>query len=99
MMRMVFITDIPGIENVRIYSYRELRSATEDFSLANKIGEGGFGSVFKVSRHPLDLILLVPPPPPRPPLFFFFWLLFVCGCGWGVGGEGGGGWTGGWDGG
>ncbi|XP_008804702.1 cold-responsive protein kinase 1 [Phoenix dactylifera] len=39
--------DIPGIENVRIYTYKELRSATEDFSSANKIGEGGFGSVFK----------------------------------------------------
>ncbi|XP_073107531.1 cold-responsive protein kinase 1 isoform X1 [Elaeis guineensis] len=39
--------DIPGVENVRIYTYKELRSATEDFCLTNKIGEGGFGSVFK----------------------------------------------------
>ncbi|OMP07784.1 hypothetical protein COLO4_07048 [Corchorus olitorius] len=36
-----------GIQNVRFYTYKELRSATEDFSLANKIGEGGFGSVYK----------------------------------------------------
>ncbi|CAL9192461.1 unnamed protein product, partial [Musa hybrid cultivar] len=39
--------DIPGIENVRIYSYKELRNATGDFSLTNKVGEGGFGSVYK----------------------------------------------------
>ncbi|CAD5187790.1 unnamed protein product [Musa acuminata subsp. malaccensis] len=35
------------IENVKIYSYNELRHATEDFSLGNKIGEGGFGYVYK----------------------------------------------------
>ncbi|XVF87956.1 hypothetical protein PTKIN_Ptkin19aG0010100 [Pterospermum kingtungense] len=35
------------IHNVKFYSYKELRIATEDFSLANKIGEGGFGSVYK----------------------------------------------------
>ncbi|XP_008806824.2 cold-responsive protein kinase 1-like isoform X2 [Phoenix dactylifera] len=39
--------DIPGIENVRIYSYNELRNATGDFSTANKVGEGGFGSVYR----------------------------------------------------
>ncbi|THU51419.1 hypothetical protein C4D60_Mb06t30840 [Musa balbisiana] len=39
--------DIPGMENMTIYSYKELSSATEDFSPGNKIGEGGFGSVYK----------------------------------------------------
>lgn len=39
--------DISGIENVKIYSYKELRKATVDFSPANKVGEGGFGSVYK----------------------------------------------------
>ncbi|XP_057949755.1 probable LRR receptor-like serine/threonine-protein kinase At1g56130 isoform X2 [Malania oleifera] len=29
------------------FSYAELRAATDDFSPANKLGEGGFGSVFK----------------------------------------------------
>ncbi|KAF6147881.1 hypothetical protein GIB67_014461 [Kingdonia uniflora] len=29
------------------YSYDELKSATDDFSHANKLGEGGFGPVFK----------------------------------------------------
>lgn len=41
-------TEFSGIHNVRLYTYKELRMATEDFSPANKIGEGGFGSVFKV---------------------------------------------------
>ncbi|XP_072954725.1 cold-responsive protein kinase 1-like isoform X1 [Typha angustifolia] len=37
--------DILGTGNVTIYSYNELRKATGDFS--NKVGEGGFGSVYK----------------------------------------------------
>lgn len=28
------------------FSYEELANATSDFSLANKIGEGGFGAVY-----------------------------------------------------
>lgn len=39
--------EISAIENFNIYSYKEMRTATEDFSPANKIGEGGFGSVYK----------------------------------------------------
>ncbi|KAK7272676.1 hypothetical protein RJT34_29423 [Clitoria ternatea] len=39
--------DISGIHNVKLYTYKQLRNATEDFCLANKIGEGGFGSVYK----------------------------------------------------
>ncbi|KAE8722924.1 putative LRR receptor-like serine/threonine-protein kinase [Hibiscus syriacus] len=30
-----------------IFSYAELKAATEDFSPSNKLGEGGFGAVFK----------------------------------------------------
>ncbi|XP_043810744.1 cold-responsive protein kinase 1 isoform X4 [Manihot esculenta] len=37
-----------GFDNVKRYTYKELRNATEDFSPANKIGEGGFGSVYKL---------------------------------------------------
>ena len=33
------------------FSYAELRVATEDFNPANKLGEGGFGPVFKVSLY------------------------------------------------
>ncbi|KAG8043513.1 hypothetical protein GUJ93_ZPchr0458g22681 [Zizania palustris] len=36
-----------GEHRVKIFSYNELRKATHDFSGANKIGEGGFGSVFR----------------------------------------------------
>lgn len=41
-------TDVSEIQNVNIYTYRELRIATEGFSSANKIGQGGFGVVYKV---------------------------------------------------
>ncbi|XVE63210.1 hypothetical protein DITRI_Ditri07aG0001400 [Diplodiscus trichospermus] len=35
------------MQNVKFYTYKELRIATGDFSPANKIGEGGFGSVYR----------------------------------------------------
>ncbi|XP_038877709.1 probable LRR receptor-like serine/threonine-protein kinase At1g56140 [Benincasa hispida] len=34
-------------ERPHTYSYSELRNATEDFSSSNKVGEGGFGLVYK----------------------------------------------------
>ncbi|KAK3012508.1 hypothetical protein RJ639_007994, partial [Escallonia herrerae] len=42
-----FDTDVSGIQNIKLYSYNDLQIATDDFSKANKIGEGGFGSVYK----------------------------------------------------
>lgn len=36
-----------GAANVKLYSYNELKSATGGFSPDNKVGEGGFGSVYK----------------------------------------------------
>ncbi|CAN6545488.1 unnamed protein product [Malus baccata var. baccata] len=39
--------EVSGIHNVKLFTYKELRIATEDFNPANKIGEGGFGSVYK----------------------------------------------------
>ncbi|CAA3024062.1 serine threonine- kinase [Olea europaea subsp. europaea] len=41
------LQQLPGVHNVVLYSYKELRRATNDFSPTNKIGEGGFGSVYK----------------------------------------------------
>jgi serine/threonine protein kinase len=40
---------IEGLSGIRIkvYTYKELKVASDNFSLANKIGEGGFGSVYK----------------------------------------------------
>ncbi|XP_042407214.1 cold-responsive protein kinase 1-like [Zingiber officinale] len=42
-----FSEDVPGIESVTIYTFKELTNATDGFNPANKIGEGGFGSVYK----------------------------------------------------
>ncbi|KAL6843344.1 hypothetical protein ACP4OV_027057 [Aristida adscensionis] len=36
-----------GANKVKVFSYNEMRKATHDFSGASKIGEGGFGSVFR----------------------------------------------------
>ncbi|KAF4363762.1 hypothetical protein CsatB_000159 [Cannabis sativa] len=46
--RIVEIDEVlSSLHNVRLYSYKELRMATENFSSGNKIGQGGFGSVYK----------------------------------------------------
>lgn len=34
----------------RVFSYREMKAATNNFHSSNKIGEGAFGSVYKVIR-------------------------------------------------
>lgn len=39
--------DVNDFANVKCYSYKELRNATADFRPDYKIGEGGFGSVYK----------------------------------------------------
>ncbi|KAI8552467.1 hypothetical protein RHMOL_Rhmol06G0269100 [Rhododendron molle] len=39
--------EVSGIQNVKLYTYRELSIATGGFSPANKVGQGGFGSVYK----------------------------------------------------
>ncbi|OVA16231.1 Protein kinase domain [Macleaya cordata] len=40
--------ELLGIVNrPNTFTYAELRTATEDFNFANKLGEGGFGSVYK----------------------------------------------------
>ncbi|PKA52276.1 putative LRR receptor-like serine/threonine-protein kinase [Apostasia shenzhenica] len=36
-----------GVRKVKLYSYKELKAATGDFSLSNRVGGGGFGSVYK----------------------------------------------------
>ncbi|RWR89725.1 putative receptor-like protein kinase isoform X1 [Cinnamomum micranthum f. kanehirae] len=40
--------------NLRVFSLAELRNATNDFSRLLKIGEGGFGSVYKGIVRPAD---------------------------------------------
>ncbi|XP_030445003.1 cold-responsive protein kinase 1-like [Syzygium oleosum] len=39
--------EVSGIQNTKLYKYEELVKATADFSRSNKIGHGGFGSVYK----------------------------------------------------
>ncbi|KAG8364873.1 hypothetical protein BUALT_Bualt18G0043700 [Buddleja alternifolia] len=39
--------EISNVQNAKLYSYQELKVATENFNPANKIGKGGFGSVYK----------------------------------------------------
>ncbi|XP_062224013.1 cold-responsive protein kinase 1-like isoform X2 [Phragmites australis] len=39
--------DLPGGTNIKRYTYKELVRATENFNPSNKIGRGGFGSVYK----------------------------------------------------
>ena len=41
-------------QNLRVFSFSELRQATNGFSRLLKIGEGGFGSVYKGSIKPAD---------------------------------------------
>ncbi|XP_058188560.1 uncharacterized protein LOC131306373 isoform X1 [Rhododendron vialii] len=39
--------------NLRVFSYSELKTATDNFNSSLKVGEGGFGSVYKATiRHP-----------------------------------------------
>lgn len=42
------ITELLGM-GANTFSYAELRTATKDFNPASKLGEGGFGAVYKVS--------------------------------------------------
>jgi hypothetical protein len=40
---------LPTVNPELIFKYHILREATSNFKAENKLGEGGFGSVFKVS--------------------------------------------------
>ena len=46
---LILFAEFLGIDaRPNTFSYAELRTATDDFSAANKLGEGGFGPVYKV---------------------------------------------------
>ncbi|MBA0803963.1 hypothetical protein Gohar_014120, partial [Gossypium harknessii] len=39
--------EVSGIQNTKLFPYKELKMATGNFHYSNKIGEGGFGVVYK----------------------------------------------------
>ncbi|EOY13214.1 PREDICTED: putative serine/threonine-protein kinase isoform X3 [Theobroma cacao] len=39
--------EVAGIQNTKLFTYKELKMATGNFHYSNKIGEGGFGVVYK----------------------------------------------------
>lgn len=41
-------SEVSSIQDTKLYTYKELKVATNDFSKSNKVGEGGFGYVYKV---------------------------------------------------
>ncbi|XP_073268145.1 cold-responsive protein kinase 1 isoform X1 [Populus alba] len=41
------LKEVSGSQNICCYTHRELQRATDNFNSANKVGEGGFGSVYK----------------------------------------------------
>lgn len=41
-------------QNLRVFTFSELKQATNNFSRLLKIGEGGFGSVYKATIKPLE---------------------------------------------
>ena len=71
---------VPDVHSVKVFSYNELRKATQDFSGGNKIGEGGFGSVFRVNMHNIfqHLIVFLGRQHENPWLIFQFWLIREC---------------------
>ena len=47
-----FFTELRGLDlQTGIFSLRQIKAATKNFDAENKIGEGGFGSVYRVSVY------------------------------------------------
>lgn len=39
-----------GYHDLKLFSFATIMAATDDFSVEKKLGQGGFGLVFKVTR-------------------------------------------------
>ncbi|XP_039167307.1 G-type lectin S-receptor-like serine/threonine-protein kinase At1g11410 [Eucalyptus grandis] len=60
-----YFNEIPGLEvldskgrrkiDIPVFDFETVAAATSNFSFANKLGQGGFGSVYKVINLPIQL--------------------------------------------
>lgn len=51
LIEILFSTDLKGLDlKTGSFTLRQIKAATNNFDPANKIGEGGFGPVYKVSN-------------------------------------------------
>ena len=51
------LTELRGLDlQIGFFTYRQIKAATNNFNAAKKIGEGGLGSVYKVSDSYLSII-------------------------------------------
>lgn len=61
------------LEELPLFTFKELANATENFHLANKLGQGGFGPVYKVNFR-----LLIPAIMLYGTSLMLIYLAFVC---------------------
>ena len=47
------------VQELPLFNFEELASATNNFHLSNKLGEGGFGPVYKVMVALLEVFCLI----------------------------------------
>ena len=40
-----------NVPNMQVFSLANIEAATNNFSIENKLGEGGYGPVYKVIKH------------------------------------------------
>lgn len=52
------LTELKGLnQQTGLFTLRQIKAATNNFDIGNKIGEGGFGPVYKVFYHDITMSL------------------------------------------